>query len=270
MPGSRPTPSEQAARLPVRQHEAEVLRTVASGAVSIVIGETGSGKTTQLPQMLLDAPGLLPPGAVVAVTQPRRVAAVAVARRVAQERGSRVGGDVGYAVRFDDCHGPRTRLKYLTDGTLLREMLTDPQLSRYAAVVLDEAHERSLNTDILFALLKRLVATRAAAGPPLRVVVMSATMDAERLAAFFGGCAVLRVPGRQFPVELAYAEEDHSRDYVAAAVSVAVDVHTRQPPGDILVFLSGQAEVDKAARLISQEARCPLLCAFFACCRCAM
>jgi ATP-dependent RNA helicase DHX8/PRP22 len=243
------------ATLPLREHEAAVLTTLRAGPIAIIIGETGSGKTTQLPQILLDKPDLLPPEAVVAVTQPRRVAAISVARRVAAERGGRVGGTVGYSVRFDECQSAGTRLKYLTDGTLLREMLSDGELRRYGAVVLDEAHERSLNTDILFTLLKRLVAVRAASPVPLRLVVMSATMDADKLASFFGGCAVLRVPGRQFPVEVVYAEEDHSADYVSACVSVACDIHERQPPGDILVFLSGQAEVDTAVRLISQEVR---------------
>jgi ATP-dependent RNA helicase DHX8/PRP22 len=248
---SNPVNSPQ--ELPLRRELANVVRTVEAGLVSIIIGETGSGKTTQLPQILIDVKGLLPEGAKIAVTQPRRVAAVAVARRVAQERGTRLGCEVGYSVRFDDCHCDDTRLKYLTDGTLLREMLTDAQLMQYAAVVLDEAHERSLNTDILFALLKRLVAARANTNAQLRVVVMSATMDAERLSAFFGGCPILRVLGRQFPVEIIYTEEDHEHDYAAAAVSVVVDIHQHQAPGDILVFLSGQAEIEKAARLIAQE-----------------
>jgi ATP-dependent RNA helicase DHX8/PRP22 len=248
-----------AADLPVRKAQGDVVRTLQSGLVSIIVGETGSGKTTQLPQILLDVPGLLPEGAVVAVTQPRRVAAVAVARRVAQERGTRLGSEVGYSVRFDDCHCRETRLKYLTDGILLREMLTDAQLMQYSAVVLDEAHERSLNTDILFALLKRLVAARANMGAELHVVVMSATMDAERLADYFGGCPVLRVSGRQFPVEIIHAEEEHEQDYVTAAVSVVVDIHQHQGPGDILVFLSGQAEVEKATHMISQEVCSPCL-----------
>ncbi|CAG9466382.1 unnamed protein product [Pedinophyceae sp. YPF-701] len=135
--------------LPVRGFSDEIVRTVKESRVSVLIGETGSGKTTQLSQILLDA-GLVADGTMVAVTQPRRVAAVTVARRVAEERGTHVGGEVGYAVRFEDRTSGATRIKYLTDGTLMREVMLDPELSRYSVVVLDEAHERSLNTDILF------------------------------------------------------------------------------------------------------------------------
>jgi ATP-dependent RNA helicase DHX8/PRP22 len=138
----------------------------------VVIGDTGSGKTTQIAQILLDA-GLAGERGGIAVTQPRRVAAVSVARRVAQERDAPLGREVGYTVRFEDCSCAETRIKFLTDGCLLREMLTDPQLRRYAVVVLDEAHERSLATDILFALLKAVARERS---PPLKLVVTSATL----------------------------------------------------------------------------------------------
>jgi HrpA-like RNA helicase len=137
-----------------------------------VIGDTGSGKTTQISQILLDA-GVAGERGGIAVTQPRRVAAVSVARRVAAERDTALGGEVGYTVRFEDCSGADTRIRFLTDGCLLREMQSDPQLARYAVVVLDEAHERSLATDILFALLKGVARTRQ---PPLKLVVTSATL----------------------------------------------------------------------------------------------
>ena len=237
-------------KLPVREHAEEVLDTVSRSAMSIVIGETGSGKTTQLPQMLLDA-GIAGKGAI-AVTQPRRVAAISVARRVAEERGSRIGGEVGYAVRFDECTSAHTRIKYVTDGTLLRELLDDAQLSRYSVVILDEAHERSLNTDILFALLKQIVHTRTS---DFKVVVMSATLNSNQLSLYFDSCPVLTVPGRQFPVEIIHARENHVKDYQSAAVSTVVDIHMHQPPGDILVFFTGQGEIMKAVRQISEEVR---------------
>ncbi|GFR43737.1 hypothetical protein Agub_g4632, partial [Astrephomene gubernaculifera] len=150
-----------AATLPIRQFAKEILAAIECNDVIVVIGETGSGKTTQLSQILYEA-GYASDG-IIAVTQPRRVGAVSVAKRVAEERGVALGREVGYAVRFEDCCSPATRIKYLTDGTLLRECLEDSQLQRYSVIVLDEAHERSLNTDILFGLLKQLAAARNAA-----------------------------------------------------------------------------------------------------------
>ena len=214
-------------------------------ALQVVIGETGSGKTTQIPQILLDA-GLAGDGGSVAVTQPRRVAAVSVARRVAFERGAVLGREVGYTVRFEDCSGAETRLKFLTDGCLLREMLTEPSLRQYAVVVLDEAHERSLSTDILFALLKALARDRS---PPLKLVVTSATLDGEKFSAYFGDCPVLRVPGRAYPVTLAHAADaPPSGELMPAALDTVWDVHVRQPPGDVLLFLTGADEIERAAR----------------------
>lgn len=232
--------------LPIRRYADDIRKAVAANDVVVVIGETGSGKTTQLSQILLEA-GLAKNG-LIGVTQPRRVAAVTVARRVAEECGAQVGGLVGYAVRFEDRTSDTTRIKYLTDGTLLRECLTDPMLSKYEVVILDEAHERSLNTDILFGLLKKVVAIRER---PLKLVVTSATLDGEKFSEYFGGCPVFNVPGRCFPVDIIHSREDHGHDYVAAAVETVVMIHTSQPPGDILVFLTGQSEIEKAVQSIN-------------------
>eukprot|EP00798_Chlamydomonas_sp_ICE-L_P007627 gene7627-785_t len=148
----------QSSDLPIRKYASEIVASVRANDTVVVIGETGSGKTTQISQILLDA-GFAANG-LIAVTQPRRVGAVTVAKRVAEERGVALGSEVGYAVRFEDQTSPETKIKYLTDGTLLKECLDDPNLTQYSVIVLDEAHERSLNTDILFGVLKKLVKSR--------------------------------------------------------------------------------------------------------------
>ena len=223
--------------------------------VLIVMGETGSGKTTQIPQFILDhhmttrgPSGEGPtPGYTIAVTQPRRVAAVSLAKRVAQERNSQVGQTVGYSVRFDECSSAReTRIKYLTDGMLLREFLSDPLLSRYNCVVVDEAHERTLRTDIIFGLLKRLLS-----GPrrdTLTAIIMSASMNPQKFIDYFEDARVLTVPGRQHPVRLFYALEPQA-DYLEAALTCIVQLHREKPANeDVLVFLTGQEEIEHAQR----------------------
>ena len=240
-------------RLPIHRHRKELVKTVRSSQCVVVTGETGCGKTTQLPQFLRQA-GLATEDAAIAVTQPRRVAAISVARRVAEEAGVRLGREVGYQVRFDDCSSPGvTTIKYMTDGCLLRELLDDPALSRYGVVVLDEAHERSLATDILFGLVKNLL------GKPLsetnsrkrhlKVVIMSATLDSEQFSTFFDSCPVFEIPGRTFPVSHHYCCPDDGFDgkklvYMGQMARVVMEIHLDRPEGDILAFLTGQGEIE--------------------------
>lgn len=197
--------------MPIFAVRAELVRAVRDHQVVVVVGETGSGKTTQLPQYLLDE-GLAAHG-LVGCTQPRRVAAMSVAKRVAQERGGALGDEVGYAIRFEDCTSRATRIKYLTDGVLLRESLRSADLEEYAAVVMDEAHERSLHTDVLFGLLREVCGRRS----DLKLVVTSATLDAGKFSAFFGGAPVFRVPGRTFPVEVIFSSAA-CEDYLESVV----------------------------------------------------
>ncbi|KAJ8403870.1 hypothetical protein AAFF_G00347380 [Aldrovandia affinis] len=247
--------------LPISQHKEKLVHAVRVNPFLVVTGETGSGKTTQLPQYLYHA-GFGKDGKI-GVTQPRRVAAITVAQRVSQEIGCSLGREVGYQVRFDDCSSEDTVIKYMTDGCLLREILADPRLTRYSVVVLDEAHERSLNTDILLGLLKRKVLQpqggSSGRSTPLKVVVMSATLDTDKLSAFFGHCPVFTIPGRTFPVSERFCgligpKDTDSTVYVKEVVKVALDLHTSEMAGDILVFLTGQSEIEKACDMLYEKA----------------
>ncbi|KAM8853426.1 putative ATP-dependent RNA helicase DHX40 [Synchiropus picturatus] len=247
--------------LPISQHKSSLVQAVRDNTFLLVTGETGSGKTTQLPQYLHRA-GFCKDGKI-GITQPRRVAAITVAQRVAQEMDFTLGREVGYQVRFDDCTTQDTAVKYMTDGCLLREVLADPSLSQYSVIILDEVHERSLNTDILLGLMKKVFcgAGRAARGrsSPLKVVVMSATLESEKLSAFLGDCSVFAIPGRTFPVTCSFGsalgpKDLESTGYVKEVVSVALDVHTSEVAGDILVFLTGQSEIERACDLLYEKA----------------
>ena len=179
---------------------------------------------------------------MVGCTQPRRVAAMSVAKRVAEEVGCRLGEEVGYTIRFEDCSSSFTRIKYMTDGMLLRECLIDNTLSKYSVLILDEAHERTMHTDVLFGLLKKTVKVR----PDLKLIVTSATLDAEKFSSYFFNCPILTIPGRTFPVEVLFAKEPET-DYLDASLVTIMQIHLTEPPGDILLFLTGQEEIDSAA-----------------------
>uniref|UniRef100_A0A1A8G040 RNA helicase n=3 Tax=Nothobranchius korthausae TaxID=1143690 RepID=A0A1A8G040_9TELE len=247
--------------LPIYRYKAKLIQAVEESTFLVVTGETGSGKTTQLPQYLYEA-GFSRNGKI-GVTQPRRVAAITVAQRVAQEMDFTLGKEVGYQVRFDDCTCQDTVVKYMTDGCLLREVLADPGLSHYSVIILDEVHERSLNTDILLGLLKNNFSnpSKATKGRsfPLKVVVMSATLETDKLSAFLSCCPVFAIPGRVFPVECTFGSAVKPKDvestaYVKEVVKVALDVHTSELAGDILVFLTGQSEIERACDLLFEKA----------------
>ncbi len=216
-------------------------------------------KTTQLTQYLMED-GYTQYG-VVGCTQPRRVAAMSVAKRVSEEvsagvkeRGEtlgekdKLGGTVGYAIRFEDLTSEHTVVKYMTDGVLLRESIRDPDLNNYSAIIMDEAHERSLNTDVLFGVLRKVVSRRS----DLKLIVTSATLSADIFSDYFGGVPIFRIPGRTFPVETYFAKSVQE-DYVMAAVKQTIQIHFNSPPGDILIFMTGQEDIEGTCTVLAEK-----------------
>ncbi|WPH04447.1 Pre-mRNA-splicing factor ATP-dependent RNA helicase PRP43 [Acrodontium crateriforme] len=235
--------------LPVHAQRQEFLDMYQKSQILVFVGETGSGKTTQIPQFVLYDDLPQSQGKMVACTQPRRVAAMSVAQRVAQELDVTLGQEVGYSIRFEDMTSNKTILKYMTDGMLLREAMNDHDLKRYSTIILDEAHERTLATDILMGLLKEVVKRR----PDLKLIIMSATLDAQKFQKYFLDAPLLAVPGRTHPVEIFYTPEPE-RDYVEAALRTVLQIHATEPEGDILLFLTGEEEIEDAVRKINLEA----------------
>lgn len=292
-------------KLPIFGHVDEIRQKLRDQDVMLLVGETGSGKSTQIPQFLVNEFWCRPTlaqiaqkdgtkrsatvGGCIAITQPRRVAAISLARRVAEEMGTPLGSSspaskVGYSVRFDTSVSPSTRIKFLTEGMLLQEMLHDPWLTKYSTVVVDEVHERGVNVDLVVGFLRNLVSGKreGRGGVPLKVVVMSATADMESLLGFFQegfklpvqeqkrisngavdaeekkqasrDISVCHIKGRQFPVKTIYSPEP-VHDFVDAALKVIFQIHYKEPmPGDILVFLTGQETVEALEHLVNEYA----------------
>ncbi|GMH37686.1 hypothetical protein BSKO_05559 [Bryopsis sp. KO-2023] len=238
---------EKRRHLPVWQAKADFNEMLKSHQTTILVGETGSGKTTQIPQFICEG-GYTRAGKKIACTQPRRVAAMSVARRVAEEMDVQLGEEVGYSIRFEECASQKTVIKFLTDGMLLREAMSDPLLEKYSVIILDEAHERTLATDVLFGLVKEVLRSR----PDMKLVVMSATLEAEKFQGYFLDAPLMKVPGRLHPVEIFYTQEPE-RDYLEAAIRTVVQIHLCEPPGDVLLFLTGEEEIEDACRKINKE-----------------
>ncbi|XP_054022396.1 ATP-dependent RNA helicase DHX33 [Dryobates pubescens] len=247
--------------LPIFQARGRLLGQLRGLDCAILIGETGSGKTTQVPQYLYEA-GIGRQG-IIAVTQPRRVAAIALATRVSSERTTELGRLVGYSVRFEELSCEQTRIKFLTDGMLLREAIADPTLRCYSVVILDEAHERTIHTDVLLGVVKAAQKARRQQGrAPLKVIIMSATMDVDQFSQYFNGAPVLYLEGRQHPIQIFNTKQPQS-DYLQAALVSVFQIHQEAPSSqDILVFLTGQEEIEamtKTCRDIGRQlpAGCP-------------
>jgi ATP-dependent helicase HrpA len=241
------------AELPVNEHRTEIAELIRQHPVVIVCGETGSGKTTQLPKICLEL-GRGTTG-MIGHTQPRRIAARSTAARIAQELASPLGEHVGYRIRFTDRTSPRSYVKLMTDGILLAETQSDPLLAQYDTLIIDEAHERSLNVDFLLGYLKQLLPKR----PDLKLIITSATIDAERFSRHFDHAPVVEVSGRLYPVEIRYRPvndieeaDDDERDLYEAIVD-ACDEVSRIGSGDILVFLPGEREIREAAEALRKH-----------------
>ncbi|XP_012278614.1 putative ATP-dependent RNA helicase DHX33 [Orussus abietinus] len=245
---------QQRKSLPVYRLRKRLLEEIRQHGTLVIIGETGSGKTTQIPQLLLSS-GIAGPNGCIGITQPRRLAAVSIARRVAEEQNVQPGKLVGYCVRFEDVTSPQTRIKYLTDGMMVREAMTDEILSDYSVVILDEAHERSVQTDVLLGVARRAQNLRKLKNlSPLRLLIMSATMDVDKFTKYFQAPA-LYLEGRQHPVKIYHAVKSQE-DYVFSALVTIFQIHREAAANeDILAFLTGQEEIEAAVAAARQVAK---------------
>ncbi len=243
--------------LPIYQHREEILNLIKNNNYCIITGETGSGKTTQLPQYIIESLTLADffkndkvfqkskKSPRVVITQPRRVAAIQMAKRVCYEKNYKLGNEIGYTIRFGDNSCENTIIKYVTDGILVKECLADNILNKYHVVIIDEAHERSLYSDILFALIKQVVKIRNGS---LKLIIMSATLNTEQFIKYFNNCPLLKVSGKLYPVDITYHPSPMDKR-VKSSVELAIRIHLHEGPGHILAFLTGFEECEKACKM---------------------
>lgn len=235
-------------KLPIHGHKKEIVSTIRTNQATIVVGETGSGKTTQLPLYLYEA--CFSERGTIGITEPRRIAAMSVAQFVAEQLGTKLGDVVGYQVRFDDRTENSTKIKFMTGGILLREFQADSDLSQYSVIMVDEAHERSANIDFTLGLLKDLLRRR----PDFKVVVSSATIDAEKFSNYFGEAPIIEVFGRTYSVDIIWSDNVyHEWDMVNAVVEKIVEIHKTMPWGDILVFMTGADDINKVVNALKEK-----------------
>ena len=253
--------AQQRQSLPIAAQKNNILFALEKFSTIVITAETGSGKSTQLPQFLHEA-GWTRGGQCIACTQPRRMAAITVAARVADEFGCTLGEEVGYAVRFDSKCSAKTVIKFCTDGLLLREFMSDPLLSKYSVIMVDEAHERSLQSDLVLGLLKKIQRKR----DDLRVIVTSATVDADTIKEFFernkdatkgdhseDTACIFSVQGRVHPVDILYLQKP-CLNYIISAAETVLKIHSREDSkGDILVFLPGAEEIDNCVQILEER-----------------
>ncbi|ORC93617.1 putative ATP-dependent RNA helicase [Trypanosoma theileri] len=223
--------------LPVYEKAELLKQQIRDHPIVLFVGETGSGKTTQVPQFIAEM-GF---PHIIACTQPRRIAAMSVAARVASEMDVQLGDEVGYHVRFQSKMSEKTKLLYMTDGMLLREAFSDHNLSRFSVIIVDEAHERTIDTDVLLGVLRLILNRR----PDFRVIVMSATLDMQKFQSYFPQAPLIKVSGRMYDVQVKYVMEPVN-DYIESCVECVCNIHRNEPAGDILCFLTGEAEIEKA------------------------
>ncbi|KAI5161029.1 pre-mRNA-splicing factor ATP-dependent RNA helicase DHX15/PRP43 [Nematocida ausubeli] len=224
--------------LPIEDRKNEIQNLVRENQVLVLSSETGTGKTTQVPKYIYEMYN-----ESVVCSQPRRIAAISIAKRVSEEMKQTLGKLVGYSVRFEECLSEHTKIRYVTDGTLIRDFINDASISQYKAIIIDEVHERTINIDLLLGLVKDAIAIRS----DLKVVIMSATLSTNKFTEYFPGAATLHITSRSFPIEVRYlpAEKD---EYVEKAVEIAMKINETEKEGDILVFLTGEDEIETCCR----------------------
>jgi len=244
--------------LPIVAHRAEIIEAINRNNIVIISGETGSGKTTQLPKMCLEARRGLKK--MIGCTQPRRIAAITVASRVADELGENFNSLVGYKIRFQDSTSKNTRIKFMTDGILLAETRSDHRLHAYDTLIIDEAHERSLNIDFLLGYAQQLITQRK----DLKVIITSATIDTEKFASHFNNAPVIEVSGRTYPVEVRYRPAEESKDekennsYIDLAVQEVLGIFKNRKNGDILIFMPTERDITETVEILNQELNPPV------------